>query len=173
MAARDTGNAMNHPFDPARRSFFTGRNAGVAAAVRPPWVVLDRFLDLCTRCGACIEACPERIVKRGSGEFPELDFQRGECTFCGHCAAACPAPLFDLATPRPWDAVARISDRCLPRRGVVCQSCKDACQASAIVVAPARVPVPVIDLDRCTGCGACVAVCPVDAIAVVGRPEAA
>lgn len=164
---------MNHQIDPARRRFLTGRSGTLAEALRPPWVVVDRFLDLCTRCGACVGACPERIVKRGSGGFPELDFQRGECTFCGKCAAACPEPLFDIAAPKPWDAAAFISDRCLPRRGVICQSCKDACQAAAIIVAPARVPIPTVDIDRCTGCGACVAICPVDAIDVVGRPEAA
>jgi ferredoxin-type protein NapF len=164
---------MNTPrIDLARRGFFTGRIGAVAAAVRPPWVILDRFLELCTRCGACVEACPERIIKRGSGGFPELEFQHGECTFCGGCAAACPEPLFDRAAPKPWNATALISDKCLPRRGVICQSCKDACPASAIVVAPAKVPAPVVDLDRCTGCGACVAVCPVDAIAVAALPEA-
>jgi ferredoxin-type protein NapF len=135
--------------------------------------VRERFADLCTRCGACIEACPEHIIKRGGGGFPELDFHQGACTFCGKCAAACPEPLFDPAAAKPWDAAAVITDRCLPRRGVICQSCKDACEATAIVVAPARMPVPVVDLDQCTGCGACVAVCPVDAITVVGQPEAA
>jgi ferredoxin-type protein NapF len=55
---------------------------------------------------------------------------------------------------------------CLTHDGVMCQTCKDACGDGAIrfVYGAGRVAQPLIDLDRCTGCGGCVAPCPVSAI---------
>jgi len=70
--------------------------------------------------------------------------------------------------------MAGIGDACLARRGVVCQSCGDACAEGAIRFRPAlgRVPILVFDADRCTGCGDCVEVCPVAAIALVEADHA-
>jgi ferredoxin-type protein NapF len=63
-----------------------------------------------------------------------------------------------------------IADACLARAGVVCQGCGDACPERAIGFPLRRggPPLPVVEEDRCTGCGACVAICPVGAI---GLPE--
>jgi ferredoxin-type protein NapF len=63
-----------------------------------------------------------------------------------------------------------IADACLARAGVVCQACGDACPERAIGFPLRRggPPLPVVEEDRCTGCGACVAICPVGA---VGLPE--
>ena len=76
--------------------------------------------------------------------------------------------LFDRAAAEAWAIKAAIGPDCLARRQVVCQSCKEACGEGAIhfSLAPGRVPLPGLDAARCTGCGACVAVCPVDAITV-------
>lgn len=70
--------------------------------------------------------------------------------------------------PRP--RLARVGDTCLEPRGIVCRACGDACDARALGFLPlagglARV---VVDPARCTGCGACVPVCPTAAIAVEG-----
>ena len=64
-----------------------------------------------------------------------------------------------------------ISDACLARAGVVCQTCGDACPERAIRFALRRggPPLPGVDEDRCTGCGACVPVCPVSAISLWER----
>jgi ferredoxin-type protein NapF len=63
-----------------------------------------------------------------------------------------------------------ISDACLARAGVVCEACGDACPERAIRFTPryGGPPVPSLDEDRCTACGACVPICPVGAI---GLPE--
>lgn len=154
-----------------RRGFLTGRR-GQQPWVRPPWTAEpDRFTENCVRCGACVERCPEHIIVRGDGGFAEVDFARGACTFCGACADACPEPVFrrDRDTP-PWSAKARIGESCLASAGVFCQSCADCCEPRAIRFAPrmGSVPNPVVSLDSCTGCGACVTACPAAAITVVG-----
>ena len=61
-----------------------------------------------------------------------------------------------------------ISDACLARAGVLCQACGDACPERAIRFALRRggPPLPDVDQDRCTACGACVPVCPVGAISL-------
>lgn len=70
--------------------------------------------------------------------------------------------------PAPRKPVAVIGDRCLARRGIVCQSCGDACEPRAIRFTPklAGVAVPVLDSEACTGCGECMQVCPAAAISL-------
>jgi ferredoxin-type protein NapF len=152
--------------DIGRRGLLRGRTRALPSAIRPPWSRLDRFTSLCTRCGACADACPEGILRAGDGGFPEVDFRLGECSFCGACADACPAPVFDRAAARPWDLMATIGAACLSARGVVCRSCQDACQHSAIrfTPSPGGVAHARVETHSCTGCGACVSICPVGAI---------
>jgi ferredoxin-type protein NapF len=67
-----------------------------------------------------------------------------------------------------------ISAQCLPRRGVACMSCRDACPAEAIRFRPrAGGPfLPEIDAHACSGCGDCVRSCPADALAMPPREAA-
>ena len=159
---------MARPFDPSRRRFLKAGFAGPPAR-HPPWALDDRFTDGCTRCLACIPACPEAIIRPGQGGLPEVEFANGACSFCGACRDACPEPIFDRSRGRPWAAGARIGEACLALRGVDYQSCRDGCPETAIRFAPAyrKPPQPRIDGDACTGCGACVSVCPAAAIDIV------
>jgi ferredoxin-type protein NapF len=147
--------------------------------LRPPWARAgDAFDDACTRCGACVDACPTHVLKLADGRV-RVDYADGECTFCGRCVASCPEPAFDAAAyaagAAAWTAVARIDATCLARLGVGCTSCGDACDAHAIRfrIHAGAVPDPRVDAHRCTGCGACVRVCPASAIDVAIRPVAA
>ena len=155
--------------DLGRRSLLRGRLQREVMPLRPPYASNDRVLSACVRCGACAAACPEDIIAAGDGGYPEVDFQNGECTFCGECANACPAPVFDLAQDVPWSQAAVIGDACFARKGIVCQSCRDACPAGAIFFTfgwggPSR---PQVDAAACTGCGACVSPCPAGAVTIV------
>lgn len=155
---------MNRPFNAARRRLFRGSPEPV---VRPPWTGGEaHFVALCERHGDCIDACPERIIVRGDGGFPELDFQAGACTFCGDCARACTASLFAETGTRPWGRVATVGPDCLPHRGVVCRSCADICEEEAIRFIPrlGAAAVPTVDYAACSGCGGCIAACPTRSI---------
>lgn len=89
-----------------RRAFLRGRFSAKAEEPRPPWALASpAFEQACTRCDACIAACPSRIVVRGEAGYPRIDFRQGtgECTFCGECAAACqPGALKHAANAAPW-----------------------------------------------------------------------
>ncbi|MBB3264597.1 ferredoxin-type protein NapF [Azospirillum sp. OGB3] len=164
---------VDESVDLGRRGFLRGRRRAEPAPLRPPWSRMDRFTDLCTRCGACADSCPEGIVRRGDGGFPEIDFRQGECSFCGACADSCPEPVFDRTAARPWTLAARIGPSCLAINRVVCRSCRDACPESAIrfALAPGGVAVPTVEDGACTGCGACLAACPADAVTLHPGPE--
>lgn len=151
----------------SRRSLLRGR-LKPTPAFRLPWTQgEDHFTDHCSRCEACIKACPEQIIIKGDGGFPELNFRLGECTFCQDCVESCPEPLFtDPAKTAPWHYKAQVQSHCLTAKNVHCQSCQDSCEPMAILFPPrlGAVAQPVIDSDECTGCGACIASCPADAI---------
>jgi len=68
-------------------------------------------------------------------------------------------------SPSP-SAVAQIKPACLVRQGVFCRTCGEACEQDAIHFMPAvgRPPMPEINSNACTGCGECIAICPVDAV---------
>lgn len=156
------------PFRADRRALL---RATRAHGQSPPWTQARRLADACTQCDACITACPEAILVRDAHGFPRVDFNRGECSFCAACATACAENVFFALSMPPWKIRASADETCLARAGVVCQSCKDACGAGAIrfLLAAGRVATPAFDLERCTGCGACVSPCPVKAI-TIGEP---
>jgi len=155
--------------DASRRGFFRGRPRK-SSEIRPPWALAEpEFIERCTRCSNCVSACPEQIIVSGDGDFPTIDFARGECTFCGDCVSACkPLALVRREGQAPWTYKATIAPACLPYKGVECRVCGDFCDVRAIRFPPrlGGSPVPELDLEACTGCGACVAPCPVIAISV-------
>ena len=61
-----------------------------------------------------------------------------------------------------------LSGGCLTFARVVCENCGDACDEQAIRFPPrhGETARPVIDANRCTGCGDCIAVCPVRALSI-------
>ena len=57
--------------------------------------------------------------------------------------------------------------------GVVCRRCVEACEHSAIRILAREKLGAVIDAAACTGCGDCIPVCPVEAIALAPRDRIA
>jgi len=66
----------------------------------------------------------------------------------------------------PEVRIAAISDECLATAGVICMICRDACNEQAIRFRP-RIGgafLPEVIKNACSGCGACIALCPTRAI---------
>ncbi|HUY01667.1 MAG TPA: 4Fe-4S dicluster domain-containing protein [Rhodocyclaceae bacterium] len=78
------------------------------------------------------------------------------------------------AHAEPWLLVARISESCLAHGGTVCRVCADVCVPAAIRFRPrlGASAVPEVDVQKCSGCGACVVPCPAQAI-TLAHPDAA
>lgn len=156
-----------------RLQFLRGDLTGNRRGIRPPWAKAEAdFTDRCARCGDCSTACPERIIGKGSGGFPVVDFSRGACTFCGECVKACKNQAFDVPayfdTPA-WQLEVTITEACLSIQGVVCRTCSDACETAAIRfrLKTGGRSQPVVDNQRCNGCGECFAVCPSRAVSIL------
>lgn len=66
----------------------------------------------------------------------------------------------------PGEGRAEIDARCLAVKGVECRICGEHCDDGAIRFSPrpGGPPLPEVRREACTGCGACVAPCPVTAI---------
>ena len=150
-----------------RRAFLRTKNQN--DAVRLPWLKPNlAFTDKCTRCGDCKTACPEHIIQIGEGGFPEIDFSVAECSFCKECVIHCKEDLFDLTQEKAWDIKANISSSCLNAESVYCRSCAESCEAEALRFnfTTTAFVIPEVVVEDCTGCGACVSVCPARAISV-------
>ena len=169
--------------DNARRGFLTGAfltaegredidRQAKPAGVAPPWIAGLCSVDVCASCeGHCVAACEAGVVARHEEGHafegvPWLDFSAAACTWCGACAEACPIDgVVYRQGDRPTLGRATLDiDACFAWKSIVCVSCRFACSDAAIVVDARNRPS--IKADACTGCGACVAVCPQQAIAV-------
>ena len=164
-----------------RRAFLKVKPPKVESnAIRPPWSIeASKFVDICERCDNCIDACPEKILFRGEGGYPEVNFKKGECTFCAECVDACEVKAFQYlktgeehdicAKPSTaWHLKVQIKENCLSLNAITCRVCGDNCDEQAIrfQLKVGGVSEPLIDQDKCTGCGACLYVCPDNAVAI-------
>jgi len=171
--------------DPSKRRFFRGR-IKTKQEIRLPWVINEAvFTSGCTQCQDCISSCESNIIVKDEDGFPKIDFDQGECTFCNKCIEACEQPLFSGLFPtdvtedstgnntdKAWPVTLEISDKCLAKNNIYCQSCRDECETSVIKFnyLNSSIPQPSLnDLD-CTQCGACIKSCPQDAIAFTFEP---
>ena len=167
------------PTDLKRRAFLRGKSPRLDPdTIRPPWSLnASLFIEKCTRCDECIKACPEKILFRGDGGYPEINFQHAECSFCAKCVDACDSNAFiDLPsdkepdsiikTIKPWSLHVSFDSTCLALNAVVCRACSDNCDEQAINfrLKLRGISEPQFTAEDCTGCGACISVCPVHAV---------
>jgi len=155
----------------SRRQFLRGNFSEKSENIRPPWVILENdFINTCSRCSGCVDKCPEKIIVKGDGGFPRINFDLGGCTFCQECVAACDVGALSISSSdqSPWSLIADISSKCISLHGVTCRSCADSCEEEAISFhhQVGGISQPEVNVISCTGCGACIATCPVKAIMV-------
>lgn len=140
-------------------------------------VGLRHFARHCTGCQLCVAACPNGVL-RPSTELsrlmqPEASYERGYCRpECTRCSEVCPSgaihkiSVADKSSIQIGHAV-WIKANCVPiTDGVECGNCARHCPAGAITMVssdpdnPDSVRIPVVNTERCIGCGACENLCP-------------
>ena len=137
--------------------------------VLPPGALDRRKFSLkCVGCQLCVANCPGHCLQP-SVEFatfgqPVLDFRKGHCLVnCVKCSEICPerALSFIQREQRPYVHVGWAvwqKDRCIRTTcGDECTACVRKCPVQAIHLVQGF---PVVDRDKCVGCGACEHVCP-------------
>ncbi|HOZ50012.1 MAG TPA: 4Fe-4S binding protein [Candidatus Hydrogenedentes bacterium] len=151
--------------------------------LRPPGAVGEgKLAALCIRCGNCVRSCPTGIIQAdltppnlGAFLTPIVRFNGQSCLDdCNRCGRHCPTgaitalPVEEKNERRIGLAVITI-EACLLTVGRECSACSLICQRGAIVEAFCKETysvTPRVDPMRCNGCGACMAVCPPQAIAI-------
>ena len=151
----------------------------VELQTRPPGALDEgRFLQACTRCGDCVQACPVWAIRSADPEeaqpgYPLLEPNLTACSLCEDplpCISSCQEGAL-IATPRESVRLGLAlvdAERCMVPHGQSCDFCVQYCPVPDFAIRMTAEG-PVISESGCTGCGSCVGMCPETAIQVHAR----
>ncbi len=149
-----------------------------ATPILPPGALSARdFTRHCTACQLCVSVCPNEVLRPSTDLMklmqPEMSYERGYCRpECTKCGEVCPAGAIHPITAADKSATqighaVWIKKNCIPLTdGVECGNCTRHCPAGAIQMVPSdpqqedSPKIPVVNTERCIGCGACENLCP-------------
>ena len=131
----------------------------------------------CTGCQLCMATCPNGVLRPSTDletlMQPRSSYERGYCRpECTKCSEVCPAGAIIRLDQAEKSSIqighaVWVKENCVPLTdGVECGNCARHCPAGAIQMIPSDVndsnspKIPMIDTERCIGCGACENLCP-------------
>ena len=138
---------------------------------------LKNFSDHCTACQLCVSVCPNQVLRPSTSLLtlmqPEMSYERGYCRpECTRCSDVCPAGAIRPVTVEEKSSIqighaVVCLDNCVVNTDdVSCGNCARHCPAGAISMVrknpddPRSLRIPVVNEERCIGCGACENLCP-------------
>ena len=151
------------------------------AVLRPPGAQAEPdFLATCSRCGACVTACPADAIRIDStaaigGGAPYIDADVDACVVCTtlECMMVCPTGALVPTPIRGIDMGTAVwrPGTCVRTHGQDCRICVDECPIGEVAIRlDASGHVQVIE-DGCVGCGVCQNRCPTTPKSIVVNPR--
>lgn len=143
----------------------------------PGSLSVRNFMTHCTACQLCVSVCTNHVLRPSSSLSrmmqPEMSYERGYCRpECTKCAEVCPAGAIRPVTTADKSAIqighaVYVYENCVVNTdGVECGNCARHCPTGAIQMVasiagdPESPKLPVVNAERCIGCGACEHLCP-------------
>lgn len=146
--------------------------------IEPPGALSLRHFALhCTACQLCVSVCPNGVLRPSTDLSrlmqPEMSYERGYCRpECNKCSQVCPTGAIHPITIAEKSAIhighaVWIRKNCIPLTdGQECGNCARHCPIKAIQMVPSdpsnpdSLKIPIINEEKCIGCGACENLCP-------------
>ena len=145
--------------------------------VPPGSLGIRHLTQHCTACQLCVSVCPNQVLRPSADLMklmqPEMAYERSYCRpECTKCSEVCPAGDIRPITKADKSSIqighaVWAKKNCIPLTdGMECGNCARHCPVAAIQMVPSSPEdvnspkIPVVNVERCIGCGACENLCP-------------